>query len=292
MLASITSINSLTTSEKKVVDWVKAFTVPNTRQKDGSPWTKDALPQAIKNWKDYNATIPPRAWAVAAVSAWSISEGIFKSGDFYRTTSTIDRRCPCFEFPAQLPYGNGFPIEVFTYSLCQGKSYIPNTLSNVYLNECNCACYNSCPGQLIGPNQHCVGRNPAESDWQNGMWGMEQSHVSSAVDVATRAERIYQNLRGAGYTYMDVLDNTLATAGFPSGTAVYAKVMSCFPINAATGKRQSVASSGLSRTCADLVSMWLTRNHLVGLTVAINDNLGWLPYHLNETKVLATYYAR
>lgn len=287
----ITSISNLTPLQKKVVDWVRTYTVPNTRQGNGLRWTKAALPQAIKNWYGYDASIPAGAWAAAAVSAWSLSEGIFNPGDFYRSTNTVDKRCPYFEFPPQLPQGNGFPIEVFTYNLCQGKAYSPNPVNNNYLNERNCGCSNPCPGQMIGPNQICVGRSPTESDWQNGVWGMEQSHVASAVDVATRAERIYQALRGPSYTYMDVLDGTLVTAGFPSGTAVYQKVMNCFPINPKTGRRESVASSGLSNTCADLVRMWLTRNHLVGLTVAIGDNVGWLPFHLDDVKVLAKYYA-
>ena len=120
---------------------------------------------------------------------------------------------------------------------------------------------------------------------------MEQSHVESAEDVALRAEKIYHKMYGPNYTYMDVLAGTLTGAGFPKGSDVYDNVMNCFPIiNKATGLRQSVPAGDLSWTCADLVSMWLTRNHLVGLTVAITDNLGFLPGHLNDIKALAEYY--
>ncbi|CAG8621428.1 7310_t:CDS:1 [Cetraspora pellucida] len=285
---SITDVTQLSSSEKKVVDWIKKYTVPNTRDTNGNAWVKESLPKVVRDWSGYDSSIKPTAYAAAIVTAWSLKEGIFRAGDFYRTTQTVDKRCSCFEFPAQLPPKTDFPIEVFTYNLCQGRSVIPDPKTNNYQDSCDCSCTEPCPGQMIGPNQKCIGRRSQESDWQNGMFGMEQSHVASAADVAARAENIYHKIYGPAYTYMDVLDNTLTVAGFAKGTAVYEKVMGCFPINA--GKRQSVPASGLSWPCADLISMWLVRNHLVGLTVAINDNLGWLPSYLNDVKVLAKYF--
>src|SRR5437588_8385805 len=101
---------------------------------------------------------------------------------------------------------------------------------------------------------------------------MEQKNVVSAQDVANRAENIYRPIRGSAYTYVDVLDGTLTLAGFPPGTYEHDNVMHCFPVDS-QGKHQRVPAGELSWTCEDLVSMWLVKNHLVGLSVAIRDNL-------------------
>jgi len=121
---------------------------------------------------------------------------------------------------------------------------------------------------------------------------MEQGNVESAEDVANRATKIYQKLRGPGYTYVDVLDNTLTVAGFPSGTEVYENVMRCFPIDPTTKKRRALDAGDLTWACADMVSLWLTRNHLVGLTVAMNDNPSFLAEKQNRSSilVLAKYF--
>ena len=286
------AINQLSDSEKKVLSWIKTYTVPNTLDSSGNPWTTNSLPQSVRSWSSYDSKIKPSSYAAAVVTAWSLSEGIFRAGYFYgsSTKGLLDSRCSCFEFPSPLPAipAGGFPIEVFTYNLCQGKSVSPNPKTNTYQHQCDCSCTAKCPGQMIGPNQKCIGRSAKESDWQNGIWGMEQSHVGSAEAVAGVAEKIYGKLRGNGYTYVDVLDNTITQAGFARGSGVYEKVMGCFPVKA--GKRVSVPAKDLTWVCADLVTMWLVRNHLVGLTVAMGDNLGWLPGHLNDVLVLARYF--
>jgi hypothetical protein len=194
-------------------------------------------------------------------------------------------------YPAQLPPKTDFPTEVFTYNLCQGKAGNPDPKTETYGKICDCAS-TKYPGKLIGPNQNCYGRRNGESDWQNGMCGMEQSHVGDyegAKGMAMRAEKIYTAVKGTTYTYRDVLAGTLTQAGFTKGTKIYENVMQCVPVNPKTGKPP--AAGGLSWTCADLVSMWLTRNHFVGLTVALHDNDNWeFEERLSTIKTLANFY--
>ena len=75
------------------------------------------------------------------VSAWSISEGIFHCGDFYRAPKVpegtnnglIDVRCDaCFVYPAQLPPKTDLPTEVFIYNLCQGTAGNPDPKTETY----------------------------------------------------------------------------------------------------------------------------------------------------------------
>lgn len=292
VVSAITNINELDSYQKKILNWIKQYTVPNTLDGNGNAWTKETLPEPVRNWKDYDSSIKPGAYAAAIVTAWSLSEqeNIFECQDFYRVERPNDQRCKFFEFPAQLPPKGDFPLEIFSYSLCQGKAVIPDPKTNRYYDSGDCSCSGICPGQLIGPNQKCDPRDSDKADWQNGMWGMEQSNVDSAADVARRAENIYHNIGRPEYTYVDVLDNTLTVAGFGKGTEVYDRVMSCFPIDPRTQKPWFPVTE-LTSVCADLTSMWLVRNHLVGLTVAITDNQNeWLPANLNDVQVVAEYY--
>jgi hypothetical protein len=286
----IQKISDLTSSEQKVVEWVKKYTVPNTLDKNGNPWTTKSLPAAVT----YDQSIKPAAYAAAIVTAWSVYEGVYDIHDFYRLKDD-KARCGCFEFPAQLPPKSDFPLQVFSYSNCQGQAVHLDSKTGQSRTSCDCSCTDcDAGGRLIGPNQRCRGRKlrPGEADWQNGIFGMEQGNVASAEDVAGRAQKIYHKLRGNVYTYVDVLDNTLRVAGFESGTEVYDTVMRCFPVDAATKKRKALDAGDLTWACADLVSLWLTRNHLVGLTVAMNDNPSFLAYPGNRSAilVLAKYF--
>jgi len=284
---TITKLSQLDAKERSVVDWVKKYTVPNTLSKNAKPWTAGNLPQRLLSWSGYKKTIKPSAWAAAVASAFAIHEGIFHCGDFYRADSVlIDVRCDaCFVYPPQLPPKTTFPTEVFTYSLCQGKSGNPDPKTETYGKICDCSS-TQFPGKLIGPNQNC----PSARAWQNGMWGMEQKNVASAASVAAVAERIYTTVKGTAWTYRDVLAGTLAQAGFPKGTKIYEDVMRCVPANPKTGKPP--APGDLSRTCADLVSMWLVRNHLAGLAVALHDNDNYkFEERLPTIKTLAEYYS-
>jgi hypothetical protein len=285
----IASVNDLDAPEKKVVDWIKKWTVPNTLNKTGGAWTAASLPKVAMS---YDSNIKPAAYAAAIVTAWAISEGVYGVEDFYRVKNNVV--CPWIELPAQLPPQSDFPVQIFSYSNCQGRAENLDLSTGNYRDKGDCSC-TKCRegGRLIGPIQKCKGRDTTgkESDWQNGIFAMEQSHVASAEDVVTRAEKIYQQFRGRDYTYVDVLDNTVAVAGFPQGTAVYETIMRCFPVNK-SGKRQRVNAGDLTWACADLVSMWLTRNHLVALTVAMTDNLDFLRYQGNLTaiSVLAKHF--
>lgn len=293
---AITHISQLDTKERAVVDWVKKYTVPNTRNNAGKPWTANDLPPRLLNWSVYKKTatsIKPSAWAAAVTSAFAIHEGIFHCGDFYRAKKVaegepnglIDVRCDaCFVYPPQLPPKTEFPIEVFTYSLCQGKSANPDPRTETYGKICDCSSTRFL-GKLIGPNQNC----PSARAWQNGMWGMEQKNVASAASMATIAEKVYSAVKGTAWTYGHVLAETLAQAGFPKGTKIYEDVMRCAPVNPKTGKPP--AAGDLSWTCADLVAMWLVRNHLAGLTVALHDNDNYkFEERLETIKTLAEYY--
>ena len=290
----------LDSTERKVVDWVKKYTVPNTRNAIGGAWDYKDLPPKLLNWqsfKDIKTSIKPAAWVAAVVSAYGIHEQIFHIGDFYRTPTDkglINVRCDkCFEYPKQLPPRNNFPIEVFTMNFCQGTVKTPLPPA-AYSAECSCICPGECPGKLISPNEVCYARSSAESDWQNGMFGMEQSHVGEKGGpdyVVPIAEKIYSAIRKTSVGYPDVLDNTLTVAGFPSGTQVYEHVMQCFPKDAKTRKRRYVKPGDLTWPCADLVSMWLTRNHLVGVAVALRDNDNYkFAERLPTIKTLAVYY--
>ncbi|CAG8718843.1 5716_t:CDS:1 [Gigaspora margarita] len=118
---------------------------------------------------------------------------------------------------------------------------------------------------IIGPNNVCLENAPkCGSYWQNGIFGMEMSHIT-VVEVATAAENIYK-----GKTYWTVIKELMNLAGFNSGSNVYKTLLECFPNN------KSVPATGLSMKCANLVKLWLVRNHLVGLSVAISDNLACL----------------
>ncbi|CAG8616408.1 3034_t:CDS:2, partial [Racocetra persica] len=90
------------------------------------------------------------------------------------------------------------------------------------------------------------------------------SHTT-AVEVAMAAENIYK-----GKTYWIVIKETMNLARFNSGSNVYKTLLKCFPND------KSVPATGLSMNCANLVKIWLVRNHLVGLSVAVSDNLSCL----------------
>jgi hypothetical protein len=289
----ITTINDLSAQEKKVVDWIKKYTVPNTLDKNGAAWTTKTLPKVNMI---YDSSIEPAAYAAAIVTAWTISEGDYGVKDFYRVKE--DSVCKWFEYPPQLPPQGDFPLQVFTYSNCQGWVETLDSDTGNYLrnDDWDCSC-TGCDegGRLIGPNQKCheLKIHEDDADWQNGIFAMEQSHVDSADEAANRAEKIYRRLRGKDITYVDVLDGTLTTAGFPQGTAVHETVMGCFPKDA-TGKRQRLSADDLTWACADMVSMWLTRNHLVAVTLALNDNPSFLLHkgNLGAVSVLAEYFSQ
>jgi hypothetical protein len=275
----ISSINDLD-GERTVVDWIKKYTVPNTLNGNGDPWTHSQLPKIAG--KSYNTNIKPAAWAAAIVTGWAISEGDYGIIDFYRKKDSDV--CPYFQNPSQLPPAGTFPLQTFTYSNCQGTAQNIDPRTNTFKDvggDCSCCAKNNAGGRLIGPNQKCRPRD-GKSDWQNGIFAMEMSHVQDdAAGIAERARKIYgRNYPKSGYTYVDVLNNTITTAGFPNGAQVYNTVMGCFPVK--NGRHQYVDPRKLTWACADLVKSWLTRNHLVGLTVAMTDNVGWLA---GETKV-------
>ncbi|KAK4446039.1 hypothetical protein QBC34DRAFT_383714 [Podospora aff. communis PSN243] len=182
----------------------------------------------------------------------------------------MDVRCDaCFVYPPQLPPKTDSPIEVFTYSLCQDKSANPDPKTETYGKICDCS--------------------STRLDSQNGMWGMEQKNVVSAASMAAIAEKVYSAVKGTAWTYRDVLAGTLAQAGFPTGTKIYEDVMRCVPANPKTGKPP--AAGDLSWTCADLVTMWLARNHLAGLVVALRDNDDYrFEERLETIRTLGEYY--
>ncbi|CAG8794733.1 32933_t:CDS:1, partial [Gigaspora margarita] len=127
---------------------------------------------------------------------------------------------------------------------------------------------------LIGPNEVCKEDAPGcGSCWQNGIFGAEM-HNYAAEGAAIAAENIYK-----GKTYWDVIKNTMQIAGFSPGSNVYNDISKCFPND------ESVLSTGLSIECADLVKIWLIRNHLVGLSFAVLENTNCL----NRTKFPLTF---
>ncbi|CAG8848649.1 45359_t:CDS:2, partial [Gigaspora margarita] len=118
---------------------------------------------------------------------------------------------------------------------------------------------------MIDPNDICLeNASKCGSCWQNRIFGMEMSHIT-VVEIATAAKNIYK-----GKTYWTVIKETMNLAGFNSGSNVYKTLLECFPND------KSVPATRLSMKCANLVKIWLVRNHLVGLSVAISDNLACL----------------
>lgn len=106
-ITSMSDINK--PAEKAMIDWIKKFTVPNTKRGDGSRFVRSRLASArhdrlitpiesswtlsnLPSWVNANYAsrgIKPNAWAAAIVTSWSLSEGIFNVGDFYRYVSLL-----------------------------------------------------------------------------------------------------------------------------------------------------------------------------------------------------------
>jgi len=137
---------------------------------------------------------------------------------------------------------------LFNYNLC--TEMVNGIPKNNFMKGSNKVCFEDAP--VCG------------SCWQNGIFGMEMGHTS-ALNVAVAAENIYR-----GKTYWTVIKDTMSLAGFGPGSSVYNRVLMYFPND------KSVPAVGLSVECADLVKIWLVRNHLVGLSVAVSDNLSCL----------------
>lgn len=294
-IQSMTDLNK--PAETQAMAWFKTYTVPNTRDLKGNLWTSATLPPALTSLKVYkdNANIKPAAWVTAVSAAWALREGIFNEPDWYRVPDsqlTNSPRCSPFPFPRQLPLPpTSFPTQLFSYNLCKGSGVVINAASQTFGASRTCT---GVYGKLIGPNEAC--RPACSSCWQNGIFGMEQTHGGTANEVAGFAEKIYRSFRGSQYTYIDVLDNTLAVAGFPKGTDVYSAVMTCVIDSKTKAKRPA---SQLSMPCADLVKIWLVRNHLVGVALVLTDNpemFGWSDfekkkvYNPNGILVLAKYF--
>ncbi|KAH6871826.1 hypothetical protein B0T10DRAFT_500215 [Thelonectria olida] len=256
-------------AEQQAIAWFKAYTVPNTRDANGNPWAPSALPSALRALKVYqdNANIKPAAWATAVAAAWALREGIFNEPDWYRVPDsqlTNTPRCSPFPMPPQKPPVSAFPTWLFSYNLCMGTGVSINPASGTFGATRTCT---GVYGKMIGPNEAC--RPACSHCWQNGIFGMEQTHGGTASYVAGVAEKIYRPIRGSQYTYINVLDNTLTVAGFAKGTSIHNAVMTCC-VDPRTQYRRK--ASELSMPCADLVKMWLVRNHLVGVTLVLNDN--------------------
>lgn len=291
----IKSIADLTHDERLVVDWIKAFTVPNTRDSNGGVWTVDSVAKAIRQPRDrLDKSIKPSAWAAAVVTAWALSEGIFTQGYFYANRRYPEnQRCSEFAMPKQLPpkTANGFPIEVFSESLCKGYAIDIDTAKNAETTRTK-SCLGGV-GELIGPNQKCQESNPEQGQWQNGIFGAEQGYIDTkSMAIASSAQAIFQALnprRSPPYTYLEVLQGTLKVAGFPPKTDVYETVMSCFP-DGPIGGKGSVPAKKLSQACRDLVSIWLARNHLLSLTLVIWDNTSENNGRWSSIKVLAKHF--
>ncbi|KAJ5320650.1 hypothetical protein N7508_000933 [Penicillium antarcticum] len=195
---SITDVSQYRPPEVEAIQWIKKWTVPNTRTASGNKWSTTSLPSALTVWNGYDSKIAPAAWAAAIVTRRSLSQGIFRLG--------------------------------------------------------------------------------LAKSWLNGMWGVQQNGVKTATDLAARAENIYQHVHPSESSYQAVLKNTLIVSGFPARSSVYKNVMRCI----VTGQGKFVPANQLSSDCAGLVSTWLTRNHLVGLTLAINVKSDWLSKNLAE----------
>ena len=263
-------------AEQQAMTWFKTWTVPNTRDPKGNPWIPSTLPPALTSLNVYkdNTSIKPAAWVTAVSAAWALREGIFNEPDWYHVQDselTNSPRCSPFPFPLPLPQAStSFPMHLFSYNLCLGSGVGFDAASQTFRGSRPCT---GGYGKLIGPNEACQPTCP--SCWQNGIFGMEQTHGGTASEVAGVAEKIFQSFRGSQYTYVDVLDNTLTVAGFPKGSFVYSDVMTCV-IDPKTQARR--LASQLSLPCADLVKIWLVRNHLVAVALVLTDNptmFGW-----------------
>lgn len=117
---------------------------------------------------------------------------------------------------------------------------------------------------MKAPNYVCKSDSPlCGSCWQNGLFGMEMKYTT-ALQVATAAEAIYNK------TYLNVIQSTMALAGHSTSSSVYKDVMTCFP------NGESVDVRSVTMTCANLIKIWLVRNHLVGASVAVYNNAACL----------------
>lgn len=276
-------MSQLSPPEVKAIQWIRTWTVPNTRTASGEQWTTKNLPPTLTAWRGYDSTIAPAAWAAAIVANQSLSKGIFRSGDYYRSGSVTGsqyKRCKCFDLPAQLPPRSTFPVGAFTFSACQGTAVVVDSANQGNQKSCDCTCQSPCSGQLIGPSQKCQ-----DKSWLNGMWGVQQNRVKGVSDLIARAENIYKFVHPKEASVWHVLDNTVRVAGFPRGSSVYENVMRCVPPSSKNGKPVQV--SQLSSACADLMSIWLVRNHLVRLTVALDERI---TNNFDGVKALARYF--
>ncbi|CAG8672450.1 7401_t:CDS:2, partial [Acaulospora morrowiae] len=180
--------------------------------------------------------ISPSVYAVAVGTWWSLSEDIFDVP--YSNFSSLG-----------VPNFDGY---LFNYNLC--TQMVGGKPKHNFMIGPNVVCLEDVPAPTCGSCSNCG------SCWQNGIFGMEMSHCT-AVEVATAAEKIYK-----GKTYWTVIKDTMNLAGFGPGSSVYNSVLRCFPND------KSVPAKDLSMECANLVKIWLVRNHLVGLSVAVSDN--------------------
>ncbi|CAG8491643.1 6018_t:CDS:1, partial [Acaulospora morrowiae] len=224
---SINNIDELkhNTPQRKWVDWIKKYTVPNAKTTEGLPWNDNKI------WLEMvgDSKIKPSIYAVAVATWWSLKEGIFEEP--YSKFIKLD-----------VPETEGY---LFNYNLC-------TEMENGKVKE----------NSMIGPNKVCLENAPqCGSCWQNGIFGMEMGGDLTAVKVAIAAENIYK-----GKTYWTVIKDTMSLAGFGPGSSVYQRLLECFPNN------KSVPARDLNMECANLVKIWLVRNHLVGLSVVVNNN--------------------